>query len=86
MITVRKEHYAFGWGNFEWLDAGTNAIAAYKRTYKNETMLILNNLSDKKQMAHLQEGNAVDAFTHQVVIPDTTTLRPYQYVWLILKD
>ena len=86
MITVHKEHLAFGWGDFEWLNVGTNAIAAYKRTYKGETMLILNNLSDKKQTTHLQKSKAVDAFTHEVVTLDTTTLQPYQYMWLILKD
>ena len=84
MVAVRKEHYAFGFGSFQWVDSGTNAIASYMRTYKGETMLILNNLSGKKQATKLQPNQAIDAFTHETVLLDSLTLQPYQYIWLIL--
>ena len=83
MISIRKEHRAFGWGNFEWLAAGTNAIAVYQRRYKDETMLIINNLSDKKQTANLPKGNATDLFTHETISLGSITLQPYQYLWLL---
>src|SRR6185503_2589976 len=53
MIRVRKEHQAFGRGSMEWVDTDNPAIAVYKRTYQDETMLILNNLSDSTQSASL---------------------------------
>jgi len=83
MVAIRKAHSAMGRGSFEPVDAGTNAIAAYERTYQNETMLILNNLSDKPQSARLASSQALNAFTHEIITLDTITLEPYQYLWLI---
>jgi maltose alpha-D-glucosyltransferase/alpha-amylase len=85
MIGIRKEHHAFGLGNFEWIDPGTNAIAAYKRTYSGETMLVLNNLSNEKQTAQLQVNRARDAFTNEKISFDSIILQPYQYLWMVLK-
>jgi len=85
MVAVRKEHHAFGCGNFEWIDSGTHMIASYRRTYHGETMLILNNLSEQKQTAKLHLSQASNAFTHEAVSLDTLILQPYQYLWLILK-
>lgn len=86
MIAIRKEHPAFGWGDFTWLDIGTNAIAAYLRAYKNERLLILNNLGGETQTVRLKPGLASNAFTRQNVSLGTFTLQPFQYLWLILKD
>ena len=86
MIAVHKDHRAFGWGDFEWLNVGTSSIAAYKRTYRGETMLILNNISDKKQTAHLQKSEAINAFTLESISLGSLTLRPYQYLWLITNE
>ena len=86
MIAVHKEHRAFGWGSFEWLDVGTNAIAAYKRTYKNETMLILNNLSDHQQTILLDEGRAINAFTGENISLGSLTIKPFEYLWFTLKS
>lgn len=85
MIAVRKEHPAFGWGDFAWLDTGTNAVAAYTRAYQDERMLILNNLSARTQTVRLTVGPASNAFTRQNISPDALTLQPLQYLWLILK-
>jgi maltose alpha-D-glucosyltransferase/alpha-amylase len=50
MIAVRKVHRAFGWGNFVWADVSKpKEIAAYYRSYQGETLLIVNNLTSKKQ-------------------------------------
>jgi maltose alpha-D-glucosyltransferase / alpha-amylase len=85
MVTIRKEHHAFGCGNFEWIDLDTNAIAGYKRTYHNETILILNNLSGQEQAVNLQVNQAMNVFTHELVSFDKLVLQPYEYSWLILK-
>jgi len=86
MIAIRKEHSAFGWGSFEWLDVGTNAVAAYMRPYKNERMLILNNLSDQTQTIRLEPTSAFNAFTRQKISLGVLTLQPFQYLWLILEN
>ena len=86
MVAIRKEHPAFGCGNFEPVDAGTNAIAAYQRTYGNETMLILNNLSNDLQPVHSLHGQAIQAFTHEILVIDALILKPYEYLWLIREN
>jgi maltose alpha-D-glucosyltransferase/alpha-amylase len=86
MISIRKEHQAFGWGSFEWVDVGSNAIAAYKRMHADETMLILNNLSDQQQTVHFDEGQAVNAFTGESVLLGSLIFKPFEYLWFILKS
>ena len=50
MIAVRKTHRAFGWGDFEWAETTKpKEVAAYFRRYQGEVLLILNNLSSRKQ-------------------------------------
>ncbi|MBI1855634.1 MAG: alpha-glucosidase C-terminal domain-containing protein, partial [Chloroflexi bacterium] len=85
MIAARKQIHAFGWGGFEWLDAGTDSIAAYPRRYKNETLLIINNLSDQKQTVHVPFEEAADILSHENVSLPSLTLRPFQYLWLLIK-
>ncbi len=60
MITARKQHRAFGRGGFEWvggrhLDASgpPTAIAAYLRSYDEDRLLIVNNLSSSPQSVTL---------------------------------
>jgi maltose alpha-D-glucosyltransferase/alpha-amylase len=48
-ITTRKNHPAFGRGSFSWVECDNLAIAAYLREYGEDRLLVVNNLSDKKQ-------------------------------------
>ena len=88
MIAVRKQYKAFGWGDFNWLEVGTKAVAAYIRNYQNEKVFVLNNLSDDQQQVKLpeNENGYIDLLTSQGVSHGTLTLQPYQYVWLIAKE
>ncbi len=45
LITVRKQHSAFGRGTIEFLDASDERVLAYIRQYGEETLLVVNNLS-----------------------------------------
>ncbi len=45
LITVRKQHSAFGRGTIEFLDASNERVLAYVRQYREETLLVVNNLS-----------------------------------------
>ncbi|MCL4527910.1 MAG: maltose alpha-D-glucosyltransferase [Chloroflexi bacterium] len=84
MIAARKQYHVFGWGSFEWIDAGTNSIAAYTRKYKNETMLILNNLNDQKQTVHLPFSEATNILSNETAPLESLTLQPFQYLWLLV--
>ncbi len=91
-IAVRKQHLAFGHGDFAWVETGTDAVAAYTRSYQGETLLILNNLSSEAQaaVAVLPEGASSqpeDILTGKRVAAVTggkltVDLLPYGYRWL----
>lgn len=86
MIATRKQYHAFGHGSFDWIDAGTNCIAAYTRKYENETIFVFHNLSEQPQTAnHSIQNEAVNAFTGETVSLQSITLEPLQYLWLVSK-
>ncbi|NOY97707.1 MAG: DUF3459 domain-containing protein, partial [Chloroflexi bacterium] len=87
MIAIRKQHPAFGWGDFAWIDVGTTTVAAYTRSHQNETLLILNNLSDSPQTIALPPRDAPlhDLFSGQSVDPPDK-LQPHEYRWLRLDN
>jgi trehalose synthase len=86
MIAVYKTHHAFGWGSFEWVDAGSDAIAAYLRKVDNETMLIINNLGGQEQVVRLPYAEGLSTLTGETLSLKSITLRPYQYLWLLVKN
>jgi maltose alpha-D-glucosyltransferase/alpha-amylase len=88
MIAVRRQHRAFGWGDFAWAECGTEAVAAYQRAYQDERLLILNNLSNAPQTIKLSTSSEpTDILTGEHVSArgdgqPMLTLQPYQYRWL----
>jgi maltose alpha-D-glucosyltransferase / alpha-amylase len=86
MITVHKTHHAFGWGSFEWVEAGTNSVAAYLRKYDHETILVLNNLSEQKQAVRLPFGEGINVFTGENFPLNSLSLQPFQYLWLLVNN
>lgn len=83
MIAIRRKYRAFGRGDFAWVDAGRKTVAAYKRTYKSETLLALHNLSDKPVEVETCEG--VDVLTEETIAVGKLTLAPFQYRWLLIQ-
>jgi maltose alpha-D-glucosyltransferase / alpha-amylase len=83
MIAVRKQHPAFGRGDFAWSDMGTNAVAAYWRTLDHDRVLALHNLAEHPQSVQLAESPRgwIDLLT-QARIPRHVSLEPYQFLWL----
>jgi len=86
MIAVHKTHHAFGWGSFEWVETGTNSVAAYLRKYDHETILVLNNLSEQKQVVRLPFGEGLDVLTDENFPLNSLTLQPFQYLWLLVNN
>ena len=86
MVNVRKEHHAFGSGSMEWVESTNPSLAVYKREYKGETLLIINNLTGASQTAALASDTQteyVDLLSNaEVRIKASLTLDPYAYLWL----
>jgi maltose alpha-D-glucosyltransferase/alpha-amylase len=90
MIAIRKQHKVFGWGEFRWIDMANASVAAFQRSYQDETILALPNLSSTTQhISHLIQKPATsmtDLLTGQEFFPANGTLEielePYQYLWL----
>ena len=90
MIAVRKEHHAFGWGEFEWIDCKNNAVAAYRRTFEGETVLVFHNLSEETQKISYKPKRSIkiriDLLTQTEYVSQggkvSLELAPYQYLWL----
>jgi maltose alpha-D-glucosyltransferase / alpha-amylase len=90
MIATRKQHQIFGRGTFEWLTLEKENIAAFQRTYLDETLLAIHNLSDTKQEISFRTKrpakSMTDLLTKQEYFPVKDKfeieLMPYQYLWL----
>jgi maltose alpha-D-glucosyltransferase / alpha-amylase len=98
MVSIRKQHRAFGWGTLEWVEDNLpgylTAVAAYLRAYGTERLLIVNNLSSAPQSVILtipggESCEPVDLLFGEK-IPRVEAgelaleLEPYQYLWLKL--
>ncbi len=85
MIAVRKRTPAFGWGTFEWVDAGSEGVAAYLRACgENERALVINNLTGQEMQIGLDTlpvGRWADLFDGKAV-ETRLTLPAYGYRWL----
>ena len=94
MILVYKNHLAFGLGSFEEVISDNSKILAFTRTYQDETILVVINLSRFHQATELDlskyAGFVPYELIHQNRFPDIKdkaynfTLGPYDYFWLSL--
>jgi maltose alpha-D-glucosyltransferase/alpha-amylase len=95
MIRVRKAHRAFGRGEVHLLEPANQAVLAYLRTYGDEVIMVVNNLSPNPQVVELRMATwtgtqPVDLFTGERLPPLTAEayrleLRRYAYRWLRLE-
>lgn len=94
MISIRKNHKAFGWGSLDWLPGDSNAVAAYRRRFRESELYILNNLSASHQDFTLQLQNKGrilrDLFKDQIIetrnnIGLSLRLKPYEFQWFLLE-
>jgi maltose alpha-D-glucosyltransferase / alpha-amylase len=82
-LRVRREHPAFGRGDFAWVDVGSQAVAAYWRRLADDRVLAIHNLSDQTQPIELAEPAAewIDLLTSSRV-KHPVSLQPYEFLWL----
>ena len=95
IIGMRKKYKAFGRGNIEFLSPANSKVIAYTRTYEDEKILVIGNLSRFSQPAELDLEDykgytPVEVFSHNR-FPEITerpylfTLSPYGYYWFVLE-
>ncbi len=94
-FSMRKSHRAFGRGDMEILYVDNAKILAFTRTYEDETLLIISNLSRFSQSAEVdlmkyQDAVPVELFSRNRFprVSEATyhfTLAPYAYQWFLLE-
>ncbi len=96
IINMRKKYKAFGRGDMKFLHAENPKILAFTRTYQEQTILVVVNLSRFSESAALELSEfagyvPVEVFSHNEfpVIGENEdypfTLSPYAYYWFELK-
>ena len=86
----------FGRGSIEFLYPANHRILAYLRQLGNETILVVNNLSNAAQAVELDlrryKGNILiemfgnNLFPRVGELPYLLTLGPYQFYWFRLRE
>ena len=90
MIAIRKQHQVFGRGQFVWIDLANKHIAGFQRTYQDETIFAIHNLTDTKQPISLLVNKPMTSMTDLLTEKRFNLrnanieieLEPYQYLWL----
>lgn len=84
MMLNRRKYPAFSRGSLTFLDVGTDAVLAYKRSLESQTITVLANLSDKgvkleNMLANKQEKDLLEqSVTYQ---DNKLVLAPYGFYW-----
>lgn len=87
MIQTRKSHKSFGRGSITWdQDKNDKAILAYTRTYEDENLLIVQNLSDKNVNYPLNTVEEIDLLGQPLIktIKNHLVIPPYGFYWVEL--
>jgi maltose alpha-D-glucosyltransferase/alpha-amylase len=95
MVSLRKKYKAFGRGNLKFMNIENPKVLAFTRTYENQTLLIVINLSKYAQPAEIDLGEyrgqvPVELFSQNrfPVIGENGmyffTLAPHDYQWFVL--
>jgi maltose alpha-D-glucosyltransferase/alpha-amylase len=94
MIRLRKQHPVFARGSLEFIDGGNERVIAYLRTYGEETMLVVNNLSRFAQPVKLDLSRFIGctpvelmgntAFPPVEQVPYFLSIGPHGFLWFKL--
>ena len=93
MLKTRKQHLSFGVGELEWVDCRNDRIAAFRRSTKEESILVIHNLNDSNENIHIQSSDRgvlreilTDKLYKTLGDQFSTKLGPYQFLWLKEKS
>ena len=94
IITMRKKYKAFGRGKIHFLSPSNAKVIAFTRTYEDEVILVMANLSRFPQAAEVEleeyedyvpvEVFSHNKFPHIKEEPYLFTMAPYGYYWFRL--
>jgi maltose alpha-D-glucosyltransferase/alpha-amylase len=94
LIDIYKQHPAFARGDMKFVLPENEHILAYVRTYEDDQVLTVINLSERPEVARLDLSDYAGKSTREVfggnAFPDITadpyllTLAPYSYYWIQL--
>lgn len=90
MISLRKELKAFGdYNNIKVIEPENEHILAYVRSYNDESIIVLNNISAETQMISVEKlgdygGKLVNLFTGKTAdrVDDKIILPGYGFMWI----
>ncbi|HKK78078.1 MAG TPA: alpha-glucosidase C-terminal domain-containing protein, partial [Phaeodactylibacter sp.] len=95
MINIRKQFQAFGRGDIRFLSPENAKVLAFTRSYEDEHLLVVANLSRHAQSVDLElpefeRYRPVEAFGQTVFPPigrgqNRFTVGPYGYYWFVLE-
>jgi maltose alpha-D-glucosyltransferase / alpha-amylase len=95
MIAERKAFHAFGRGSMQFLASDNSKVLTYLRTYGQENILVVANLSRQSQAVHIQIPDHMgfqvrDMFSGNEFPrigegPYVVTLTPYAFFWFALE-
>lgn len=96
MIAVRKQHPAFGRGTLTFLRPRNDKVIAYLREYREDTLLLVQNLAASAQpveldLAKFQGAVPIELFGNSRfpavgTQPYTLSLAPYGFYWFTLRQ
>ncbi len=89
MLKIRSQHKAFGRGNIQWLEAGENQnnILMYLRTYGDDKLLIIHNLSKSKQQISISNSIEKELLSNNVQWDsqkNELAMDALSYIWFII--
>ncbi len=93
LLNTRKEHKVFGRGELDFVDVRNQGnevphqILAYLRTYENEKVLVINNLSSEKQVIRnpLEESNLALLTMNGFTMDDESMVfQPRGFAWFLV--
>ncbi|MCB9041837.1 MAG: maltose alpha-D-glucosyltransferase [Lewinellaceae bacterium] len=95
IINIRKRYQAFGRGDIQFLAPENSKVLAFTRSYEEEHLLVVANLSRHSQVVDLElpefeQYTPVEAFGQTRFPPlerslNRFTLGPYGYYWFVLQ-
>jgi maltose alpha-D-glucosyltransferase/alpha-amylase len=95
LITLRKQYKAFGRGSMELLNPANPRVLAFIRSYQDERLLIISNLSRYVQyveldLARFKGMSPIELFGHTPFppvgdMPYLMTLGPHMFAWFSLE-
>jgi maltose alpha-D-glucosyltransferase/alpha-amylase len=88
MLKTRSQHKAFGRGDINWLtDESNTSILKYTRNYGKENILVIQNLSDKKQIISInQEVEKIELSNNAILKQEegVVELGGFGYLWGVI--